>query len=54
MKQIIDSLTIVRYNLIIERDTIIEHEYDHLDGILATMRAIDDKSLILMQKKRDV
>lgn len=24
---------------------LIQHEYDHLDGILATMRAIDDKSL---------
>ena len=23
---------------------LIQHEYDHLDGILATMRAIDDKS----------
>lgn len=26
---------------------LIQHEYDHLDGILATMRAIDDKSLVL-------
>ncbi len=24
---------------------LIQHEYDHLDGILATMRAIDNKSL---------
>lgn len=24
---------------------LLQHEYDHLDGILATMRAIDDKSL---------
>lgn len=24
---------------------LIQHEYDHLDGILATMRAADDKSL---------
>ena len=23
---------------------LIQHEYDHLDGILATMRAIDEKS----------
>lgn len=23
---------------------LVQHEYDHLDGILATMRAIDDKS----------
>lgn len=26
---------------------LLQHEYDHLDGILATMRAIDDKSLCL-------
>ena len=26
---------------------LIQHEYDHLDGILATMRAIDNKSFIL-------
>lgn len=26
---------------------LIQHEYDHLDGILATMRAIDNKSLFL-------
>jgi peptide deformylase len=25
---------------------LIQHEYDHLDGILATQRAIDDKSFI--------
>ncbi|MDO4938413.1 MAG: peptide deformylase [Lachnospiraceae bacterium] len=31
---------------------LLQHEYDHLDGILATMRAIDDKSLFLMQMKR--
>jgi peptide deformylase len=23
---------------------LLQHEYDHLDGILATMRAIDEKS----------
>ena len=23
---------------------LLQHEYDHLDGILCTMRAIDDKS----------
>lgn len=33
---------------------LLQHEYDHLDGILATMRAIDNKSLILMQMKRDL
>ena len=26
---------------------LIQHEYDHLDGILATMRAIDNKSFIM-------
>lgn len=31
---------------------LLQHEYDHLDGILATMRAKDDKSFILMQMKR--
>ncbi len=26
---------------------LLQHEYDHLDGILATMRAIDDKSFFM-------
>lgn len=26
---------------------LLQHEYDHLDGILATMRAIDNKSFII-------
>lgn len=26
---------------------LLQHEYDHLDGILATMRAIDNKSLVI-------
>ena len=30
---------------------LIQHEYDHLDGILATMRAIDNKSFV-MKKQR--
>ena len=30
---------------------LLQHEYDHLDGILATMRAIDDKSLCLKSQK---
>ncbi|MGN0978872.1 MAG: peptide deformylase [Candidatus Avoscillospira sp.] len=32
---------------------LIQHEYDHLDGILATMRAIDNKSFAIknLQKK---
>lgn len=32
---------------------LLQHEYDHLDGILATMRAVDSKSLYLQQMKRD-
>jgi len=32
---------------------LLQHEYDHLDGILATMRAVDDRSLFLGQMKRD-
>lgn len=31
---------------------LIQHEYDHLDGILATMRAKDNRSFYLMQMKR--
>ncbi len=26
---------------------LIQHEYDHLDGILSTMRAIDDKAFVM-------
>lgn len=29
---------------------LIQHEYDHLDGILATMRAIDNKSFVMKKK----
>lgn len=32
---------------------LLQHEYDHLDGILATMRAVDNKSFFLEQMKRD-
>ena len=28
---------------------LIQHEYDHLDGILATMRAIDNKSFVIKE-----
>lgn len=28
---------------------LIQHEYDHLDGILATMRAIDKKSFVMKE-----
>ena len=30
---------------------LLQHEYDHLDGILATMRAIDDKSLVMKESQ---
>ncbi len=33
---------------------LLQHEYDHLDGILATMRAVDNKSLRMEQMKRDI
>lgn len=29
---------------------LLQHEYDHLNGILATMRAVDDKALYLKNK----
>lgn len=32
---------------------LLQHECDHLDGILATMRAIDEKSFYMMQMKRE-
>lgn len=30
---------------------LIQHEYDHLDGILATMRAIDNRSFVMKKSK---
>jgi peptide deformylase len=30
---------------------LLQHEYDHLDGILATMRAIDGRSFALASQK---
>jgi len=33
---------------------LLQHEYDHLDGILATMRAVDNKSLYMRFMKRDL
>ena len=32
---------------------LLQHEYDPLDGILATLRAVDNKSLFMEQMKRD-
>lgn len=40
-------------HLIGDWSELVQHEYDHLDGILATMRAVDDKSLFLGQMRRD-
>jgi peptide deformylase len=31
---------------------LLQHECDHLDGILATMRAVDDRSIILRSERR--
>ena len=31
---------------------LIQHEYDHLDGILATMRAIDNKSFVMKNRNK--
>ena len=31
---------------------LIQHEYDHLDGILATMRAIDNKSFVIKKQQQ--
>ncbi len=31
---------------------LLQHECDHLDGILATMRAVDNKAFIMMEMKR--
>jgi peptide deformylase len=31
---------------------LLQHEYDHLDGILATMRAVDEKALCLKSQIR--
>ncbi len=33
---------------------LLQHEYDHLDGILATMRAVDNKSFYFEQMKREL
>lgn len=33
---------------------LLQHEYDHLDGVLATMRAVDEKSFCMMELKREL
>ncbi|MCI8454831.1 MAG: peptide deformylase [Lachnospiraceae bacterium] len=32
---------------------LLQHEYDHLDGILATMRAVNNKAFFMEQMNRD-
>lgn len=32
---------------------LLQHEYDHLDGILATMRAIDNQSFVIKNMERE-
>jgi len=45
---------LVQHEMALEGDLseLLQHEYDHLDGILATMRAVDNRSLYLQQMKR--
>lgn len=38
-------------NLEDDLSELLQHEYDHLDGILATMRAIDNKSFVIKTAK---
>ena len=44
----------VRHETRMEDDMseLIQHEYDHLDGILATMRAVDNKSFYMRPAER--
>jgi len=35
-----------------ELSELLQHEYDHLDGILATQRAVDDKSFKIVNSKK--
>ena len=41
------------WNLEDDMAELIQHEYDHLDGILATQQAIDDKSFALAEEKKN-
>ena len=47
------NMQMQKMNLEGDYSELLQHEYDHLDGILATMRAIDDKSFYMMQMKRE-
>lgn len=45
------DLNWIPHTVVFEGDLseLLQHEYDHLDGILATMRAIDNKSFIIKE-----
>lgn len=42
------------WNLESDLSELLQHEYDHLDGILAVMRAIDEKSFALYSQKKHI
>lgn len=46
----------IQHDMDLEGDfsELLQHEYDHLDGILATMRAVDNRSLVMAQMKREL
>lgn len=41
----------VQHEMVLDGDLseLLQHEYDHLDGVLATMRAVDEKALYMKQ-----
>jgi len=41
------------WNLEDDMSELIQHEYDHLDGILATQRAVNDKSFALAEEVKN-
>jgi peptide deformylase len=43
-----------KHSMILEEDLseLLQHEVDHLNGILATQRAVDDKSIILKNQRK--
>ncbi|HEX3011865.1 MAG TPA: peptide deformylase [Syntrophomonadaceae bacterium] len=47
------NLDFKKNTMVLEGDMaeLIQHEYDHLNGILATMRAVDNKSFCLKSQK---
>ncbi|MFT8316032.1 MAG: peptide deformylase [Clostridium sp.] len=58
IKEVVDDLhdTLIdfksnRMKLDGDLSELLQHEYDHLDGILATMRAVDDKAFCLKSER---